>query len=30
LLVIRNGQSIYDRSHFDIDFKSVQELISKS
>lgn len=30
LLVIRNGQSIYDRSHFDIDFKSVQEVIVKS
>jgi len=30
LLVIRNGQSVYDRSHFDIDFKSVQEVITKS
>ncbi len=30
LLVIRNGQSVYDRSHFDIDFKSVKEVITKS
>jgi len=30
LLVIRNGQSVYDRSHFDIDFKSVQEVVTKS
>ncbi len=29
LLIIRNGQSIYDRSHFDIDFKSVKEVIAK-
>lgn len=29
LLVIRNGQSIYDRSHFDIDFKSVKEVVTK-
>jgi bacillithiol system protein YtxJ len=27
LLVIRNGQSIYDRSHFDIDFQSVKEIV---
>jgi bacillithiol system protein YtxJ len=27
LIVIRNGQSIYDRSHFDIDFKSVKEML---
>jgi len=29
LLIIRNGESIYDRSHFDIDFKSVQKLVTK-
>ena len=27
VLIIRNGQSVYDRSHFDIDFKSIQQEI---
>ncbi|HEY5826460.1 MAG TPA: bacillithiol system redox-active protein YtxJ [Cyclobacteriaceae bacterium] len=30
LLVIRNGQSVFDRSHFDIDFRSVQEVVTKA
>lgn len=30
LLLIRNGQSIYDRSHLDIDYKRVKSEIDKS
>lgn len=25
ILIIRNGKSVYDRSHFDIDFKSIKQ-----
>jgi len=27
VLLIRNGKSVYDRSHFDIDFKSIKQEI---
>lgn len=30
VLIIRNGKSIYDRSHFDIDFKSIKNEIDIS
>jgi bacillithiol system protein YtxJ len=30
LLLIRNGSSIYDRSHFDIDYKSVKSEIERA
>ncbi|MBK5280052.1 MAG: bacillithiol system redox-active protein YtxJ [Bacteroidia bacterium] len=29
ILIIRNGKSVYDRSHFDIDYKSVRSEIEK-
>jgi bacillithiol system protein YtxJ len=29
VLLIRNGKSIYDRSHFDIDFKSIKQEINE-
>ena len=29
VLLIRNGKSVYDRSHFDIDFKSIKEISIK-
>jgi len=27
VLIIKNGKSVYDRSHFDIDFKSIRDEI---
>ncbi len=27
VLIIRNGQSIYDKSHFDIDFSSIKSAV---
>lgn len=30
ILLIRNGQSVYDRSHLDIDYKRVKSEIDKS
>ncbi len=29
ILLIRNGKSVYDRSHFDIDYKNVKSEIEK-
>jgi bacillithiol system protein YtxJ len=29
VLIIRNGVSVYDRSHLDIDFKAVKDAIAK-
>ena len=29
VLLIRNGKAVYDRSHFDIDFKSIKQEIDK-
>jgi bacillithiol system protein YtxJ len=28
VLLIRNGQSVYNRSHFDIDFQSIKEAVN--
>jgi bacillithiol system protein YtxJ len=30
VIVIKGGQSVYDRSHFDIDFQSIKEAITKN
>ncbi|MBL7877949.1 MAG: DUF2847 family protein, partial [Cyclobacteriaceae bacterium] len=27
ILIIKNGQSIYDKSHFDIDFSSIKTVV---
>ena len=28
VLIIQNGQSVYDKSHFDIDFKSIKSFVA--